>query len=110
MLADGRNLLEPLFITLELCLWLKANMKTFTDRLFSECLCGQMTEEEKSRAVLLTMFLLAVSLPGGSVAASSDCSSPAAEANGAAPLRSAVVDLQKAERSQRRHLEALFNR
>lgn len=69
-----------------------------------------MTEEEKSRAVLLTVFLLGVSLSGGGVAASSDCSSPAAEADGVARLRSAVVDLQKAERSQKRHLEALFNR
>lgn len=69
-----------------------------------------MEEKKKSRAVLAVMFLLAVSLPGGGVSAGSDCSSSAAETNGAVRLLSAVVDSQKAERSQRQHLEALFNR
>lgn len=69
-----------------------------------------MMKEKKIRAVLTVMFLLAVSLPGGGVSAGSDCSPPAAETNGAVRLLSAVVDSQKAERSQRQHLEALFNR
>lgn len=67
-------------------------------------------KKKKSRAVLAVMFLLAVSLPGGGVSAGSDCSPSAAETNGAVRLLSAVVDSQKAERSQRQHLEALFNR
>ena len=71
-----------------------------------------MMTEAKSRAVRVVMFLLAVTLFGGDESTGSDCSSAAtAETNGAAAcLLSAVVDTQRAEQSQRQHLEALFNR
>ncbi len=66
--------------------------------------------EQKSRAILAVMFLFTVSLSTGDVAAGSDCSPSTTEANNAVRLMSAVVDSQGAERSQRQHLEALFNR
>lgn len=67
--------------------------------------------EKKSGAFVAVMLLLTVSFPGGGVSAGPDCSPvSSAETNVAVRLLSAVVDSQKAERSQRRHLEALFNR
>lgn len=62
--------------------------------------------EQKSRtAVVAAVILLAVSLPRRAASAGSGCSS-----DGAARLLSSVVDTATAEQSQRRHLEALFNR
>ncbi|XP_023253997.1 zinc transporter ZIP6-like [Seriola lalandi dorsalis] len=69
-----------------------------------------MMKEEKSRAALAVIVLLAASLSGGVFSASSDCSPSATETNSPVRLLSAVVDAQRAEQSQRRHLEALFNR
>nr|XP_019968630.1 PREDICTED: zinc transporter ZIP6-like [Paralichthys olivaceus] len=66
--------------------------------------------EEKSGAALAVMLLLAVSLSGGDFSAGSDCSQSTTEVNARMSLVSAVVDTQRAEQSQRRHLEALFNR
>ena len=71
---------------------------------------AEMMIEEKSRAVLAVMFVLATSLSGGNFSSGSDCGPSTTEANGRAHLLSAVVDAQRAERSQRQHLEALFNR
>lgn len=65
-------------------------------------------KKEKSGGVLAVMFLLTLTWTVES--GSSDCSSPAADSNGGVRLLSAVVDSQKAELSQRQHLEALFNR
>lgn len=69
-----------------------------------------MMDEEKSGAFLAVMFLLAVSLSGGDGSAGSDCGPSTTETSSAARLLSAVVDSQRAEQSQRQHLEALFNR
>lgn len=69
-----------------------------------------MMDERKSRAVAAVMFLLAVSLSGGGGTSGSDCGPSNVDTNGAARLPSAVVDSQRAEQSQRQHLEALFNR
>ncbi|KAM9349500.1 zinc transporter ZIP6 [Symphorus nematophorus] len=70
----------------------------------------EMMEERRSRAVLAVMLILATSLSGGGRSAGSDCGPSTTETNSAARLLSAVVDSQRAEQSQRRHLEALFNR
>lgn len=59
---------------------------------------------------MAVMFLLAVSFSGGDGSAGSDCSPSTTETNSAVRLLSAVLDPQRAEQSQRQHLEALFNR
>ncbi|XP_029308524.1 zinc transporter ZIP6 [Cottoperca gobio] len=59
---------------------------------------------------LMLVLLLAVRLCGSAVTAGSDCSPSTTETNGAVRSLSAVVDSQRAEQSQRQHLEALFNR
>lgn len=73
---------------------------------------AETMDENTSRVIAVAMFLLAASLPscgGGSTGV--DCSpSTTTETSGAARLLSAVVDTQRAERTQRQHLEALFNR
>ncbi|XP_049930441.1 zinc transporter ZIP6 [Epinephelus moara] len=56
---------------------------------------------------LMLIFLLAESLSSGDGSTSLDCSPSTTETN---RLLSAVVDSQRAEQSQRQHLEALFNR
>ncbi|XP_054452369.1 zinc transporter ZIP6 [Anoplopoma fimbria] len=56
--------------------------------------------------MLTLILLLAVSLPGGG----SNGSPPTTETPSAVRLLSAVVDSQRAEQSQRQHLETLFNR
>uniref|UniRef100_UPI0037E99236 zinc transporter ZIP6 n=1 Tax=Semicossyphus pulcher TaxID=241346 RepID=UPI0037E99236 len=66
--------------------------------------------EETSRAVMAVMFLLALSLCSGSGSAVTDCSPSTTETHSAVRLLSGVVDSQRAEQSQRQHLEALFNR
>lgn len=71
---------------------------------------AEMMEEEKSRGILVVMFLFAVSFPDCGGLASSDCSPSTTETNGEVRLMSGVVDKQRAEQSQRQHLEALFNR
>ncbi|XP_028283175.1 zinc transporter ZIP6 isoform X2 [Parambassis ranga] len=63
--------------------------------------------EEAMRAAALALMLLFVVSAGS---ASSDCGPSTTEASGDARVLSAVVDAQRAERSQRQHLEALFNR
>ncbi|KAM4552254.1 zinc transporter ZIP6 isoform 2-T8 [Odontesthes bonariensis] len=66
-----------------------------------------MLNEDMSATVLAVMFLVALS----GVRAGLDCSPATTEASGGAGrFLSAVVDRQKAEQSQRQHLEALFNR
>lgn len=65
-------------------------------------------EKKKSGGVLAVMFLFSVTWTVES--GSTDCSLLAADSNGGVRLLSAVVDSQKAELSQRQHLEALFNR
>lgn len=70
------------------------------------CFCPQ--EEEEMSAVLVLMFLFAVS--GDSLGAVTDCSGSTMETNSAVRLLSSVVDTQRAEQSRREHLEALFNR
>ncbi|XP_069576576.1 zinc transporter ZIP6 [Brachyistius frenatus] len=62
-----------------------------------------MTNEEKTAAVVALMCLFVLS----GASDGSDCTT---EASGAAWSVSATVDLARAERSQRQHLEALFNR
>ncbi|XP_047187930.1 zinc transporter ZIP6 isoform X2 [Scophthalmus maximus] len=69
-----------------------------------------MTSEEKSGAALAVILLLAASLSSGDFSAASDCSPSATGTSGLVRLASAVVDVQRAEQSQKRHLEALFNR
>lgn len=64
--------------------------------------------EEEMSAVLVLMFLFAVS--GDSLGAVTDCSGSSMETNSAVRLLSSVVDAQRAEQSRREHLEALFNR
>uniref|UniRef100_A0A8C9ZSY4 Zinc transporter ZIP6 n=1 Tax=Sander lucioperca TaxID=283035 RepID=A0A8C9ZSY4_SANLU len=59
---------------------------------------------------MLLLLLLAASLSRGDGTAGSDCGPVTTETNSAARLLSAVVDPQRAEQSQRQHLEALFNR
>ncbi|KAG7218625.1 hypothetical protein INR49_019984 [Caranx melampygus] len=66
-------------------------------------------KEDKSRAVLAVTLLLALGLSGADFSVSPDCS-PSAATSGPVRLLSAVVDAQRAEQSQRQHLEALFNR
>lgn len=70
--------------------------------------------DEKSRVMMMMMmmFLLAVSFPScGGGTTGVDCSpSATTETSGAARLLTAVVDSQRAERTHRQHLEALFNR
>ncbi|CAF89895.1 unnamed protein product [Tetraodon nigroviridis] len=56
------------------------------------------------------VILLAVSLPRRATSAGSDCNAAGGGQNAAARLLSSVVDTATAEQSQRRHLEALFNR
>ncbi|XP_078121235.1 zinc transporter ZIP6 isoform X2 [Sander vitreus] len=63
-----------------------------------------------SEMMLMLLLLLAASLSGGGGSAGSDCGPVTTETNSAARLLSAVVDPQRAEQSQRQHLEALFNR
>ncbi|XP_068582311.1 zinc transporter ZIP6 isoform X2 [Cebidichthys violaceus] len=60
--------------------------------------------------MLTLMLLVVVSLSGGGGTSGSDRGPSATQTAGAARLLSAVVDSQRAEQSQRRHLEALFNR
>lgn len=67
-------------------------------------------EQKGSRAVVAVVILLAVSFPRRATSAGSDCNRAAARPNGGARLLSSVVDTATAEQSQRRHLEALFNR
>nr|XP_020473351.1 zinc transporter ZIP6 [Monopterus albus]XP_020473352.1 zinc transporter ZIP6 [Monopterus albus]XP_020473353.1 zinc transporter ZIP6 [Monopterus albus] len=67
-------------------------------------------DEEKSRDVLVVMLLLAMSLPNGGSSVRSDCSISTTEMTDATHVLSSVVDQQRAEQSQRHHLEALFNR
>lgn len=63
--------------------------------------CLQTLMEQKfSCAVVAAVILLAVSLPRRAASAGSACDG----------LLSSVVDSATAEQSQRRHLEALFNR
>ncbi|XP_062260585.1 zinc transporter ZIP6 isoform X1 [Platichthys flesus] len=70
----------------------------------------QAMAEEKTRAALAVMLLLALSLSGADLSAGSDCSQSPTEVNARVGVVSAVVDRQRAEQSQRRHLEALFSR
>lgn len=66
--------------------------------------CPQtLMEQKRSPAAVAVVMLLAVCLQRRAASAGSNC-----RLNGA-PL-SSVVDTVTAERSQRRHLEALFNR
>lgn len=67
-------------------------------------------EEEKTWAVLVVAFLLAVSFPDAGGSSNSDCSPPGTVTNTGVQLMSGVVDIQRAEQSQKQHLEALFNR
>lgn len=64
-------------------------------------------ERKRSRALVAATILLAVSRLAS---ASFNCSSAATEQTRAARLLPSVVDMATAEQSQRRHLEALFNR
>ncbi|XP_074544327.1 zinc transporter ZIP6 [Halichoeres trimaculatus] len=69
-----------------------------------------MMDEERSLAVMAVMFLLAVNLSGGDGLTGSGCSMPVTETRGSVRLPSAVVDSQRAQLSQKQHLEALFSR
>lgn len=74
---------------------------------------AMMAVEEKRKrrsggGILPVMFLLAMT--SLVEAGPSDCSTSAADAGGSVPSLSAVLDSQKAELSQRQHLEALFHR
>lgn len=69
-----------------------------------------MMDEGTSRAVMAVMFLLAVNLSCGDGLTGSGCSTSTTETHGTVRLLSAVVDSQRAEQSQRQHLEALFSR
>lgn len=60
-------------------------------------------EQKRSPALVATVILLAVTLPRPASSADSGC-------NSSARLLSSVVDTATAEQSQRRHLEALFDR
>ncbi|XP_075954541.1 zinc transporter ZIP6 isoform X3 [Anarhichas minor] len=60
--------------------------------------------------MLALMLLVAASLSGGGGTSGSDCGQFTTQSNGAVRSLSAVVDSQRAEQSQRKHLEALFNR
>ncbi|KAM6989830.1 zinc transporter ZIP6 [Tautogolabrus adspersus] len=69
-----------------------------------------MMDEERSRAVMAVMLLLVLTWSGGDGSAGLDCSTSTTETHGAVLLLPAMVDSQRAEQSQRQHLEALFNR
>ncbi|XP_028987134.1 zinc transporter ZIP6 [Betta splendens] len=69
-----------------------------------------MMEEDNSRVALMAMFLLAVSFPDFGGSTSPDCSPSTTEAGSRVQFLSGVVNKQRAEQSQRQHLEALFNR
>lgn len=62
-------------------------------------------EQQRSRAVVAVVILLAVGSPRRVTSAASDCPSPQA-----VPTPSSVVDTATAKQSERRHLEALFDR
>ncbi|XP_041658384.1 zinc transporter ZIP6 [Cheilinus undulatus] len=66
-----------------------------------------MMDEETSRAVMALMFLLVMTWSGS---AGLECTTSTTETHSAGRLLSAVVDSQRAEQSQRQHLESLFNR
>lgn len=66
--------------------------------------------EGKIRAIVAVTFFLVLSLPGGDASEDLDCGATAAEPPGGTRFLSAVLDTQTAQRSQRQHLEALFNR
>lgn len=66
--------------------------------------------EEKSPPILFVMFLLLVSFPSGGGLSSSECSPSATDTKSGVQFLSGIIDKQKAEQSQRQHLEALFNR
>lgn len=69
-------------------------------------------EQKRRPAVVVTaaaLIFLAASFPHPS-SAGSNCSSATVQPYGAARLLSSVVDTATAEQSQRRHLEALFDR
>lgn len=59
---------------------------------------------------MAVVFLLVVSLSGGDGLTGSGCSSSTAEGHGTVRLLSAVVDSQRAQQSQRQHLEVIFSR
>ena len=67
--------------------------------------------ERRAPAVLVVLLCLwGGGVPSGALVGAVECPTMEGVGRSVAEMPSAVVDIQKAESSQRRHLEALFNR
>ena len=60
--------------------------------------------------LVVLLCLSGCGVPSGALAGAVECPTTEGVRRSGAEMPSAVVDIQKAESSQRRHLEALFNR
>lgn len=71
---------------------------------------AEMMEEDNRSVALVVMFLFAVGFPDRGGSASSGCSPSTTDVGNRVQFLSGVINKQRAEQSQRQHLEALFNR